>query len=452
MNDTAPPQPRRKSRLKRRLIRLAIALLILIVIHGGFVHMLRRQIDARYQAIRDAGFPATPAELDDWHPMIQGPNATQIIINAAANIGPLDPKFELLPYVGDGDLPDPPQPIAPDTLQLMDELLGTDRDVLLDLHRATSIEPARFPIPYADEFSANMTPMSRARAAATRLTLQTAFHTERGETDDALNAALAALNIGRSLKHDCRLVVQLVRVACDNLALDVLDRALHRATFTDDQLAQFDNALQQAEQPDVLFRAMVGERALSAHGFRQIARGPTENDDTSNSGFRLSIGLMELEELTFLAFMNDAIDAAASPPDQRTAALAAVEARAAALPRWRSMFTQDTAQAMIRSWEIFNRHEAMIRAARIAVAIERHRLAHGTRPDKLDDLIPQFLDAIPVDPFDGKPMRYINSSAAAKVYSVDKDAIDNRGAWTDADGHRYQPGTDVGFDLRTTNP
>ena len=42
-----------------------------------------------------------------------------------------------------------------------------------------------------------------------------------------------------------------------------------------------------------------------------------------------------------------------------------------------------------------------------AMAIERYRLANRTLPQSLDQLIPQFLSSLPVDPYnEGKPLRY----------------------------------------------
>jgi|GEM_PF-1528650 len=42
----------------------------------------------------------------------------------------------------------------------------------------------------------------------------------------------------------------------------------------------------------------------------------------------------------------------------------------------------------------------------IAVALERHWLRHRSYPERLDVLVPEFLDRIPHDLFDGQPMRY----------------------------------------------
>lgn len=49
---------------------------------------------------------------------------------------------------------------------------------------------------------------------------------------------------------------------------------------------------------------------------------------------------------------------------------------------------------------------AYLRCAKTACAVERFRLKHGKLPEKLEKLVPEFLAEIPIDPFDGKNLRY----------------------------------------------
>lgn len=52
------------------------------------------------------------------------------------------------------------------------------------------------------------------------------------------------------------------------------------------------------------------------------------------------------------------------------------------------------------------RVQTTIDHARLAVALERHWLRHRAYPERLDALVPEFLDRLPHDLFDGQPMRY----------------------------------------------
>ncbi len=67
-------------------------------------------------------------------------------------------------------------------------------------------------------------------------------------------------------------------------------------------------------------------------------------------------------------------------------------------------------------------------AALTAIALELHRRRHGRYPARLDDLVPNFLPALPIDRFDGQPLRYLLTDDGPLLYSVGADRIDDGGA------------------------
>jgi hypothetical protein len=69
-------------------------------------------------------------------------------------------------------------------------------------------------------------------------------------------------------------------------------------------------------------------------------------------------------------------------------------------------------------------------AAVAGIALERYRLAHGTYPATLAELVPVYLPSIPLDPWDGKPIKYLPPDASRPtpiLYSVGENQIDNLG-------------------------
>jgi hypothetical protein len=48
--------------------------------------------------------------------------------------------------------------------------------------------------------------------------------------------------------------------------------------------------------------------------------------------------------------------------------------------------------------------------ARVAIALERYRLAHGEFPESLDALAPQFMEKVPHDVIGGQPLHYRRTS------------------------------------------
>jgi hypothetical protein len=71
--------------------------------------------------------------------------------------------------------------------------------------------------------------------------------------------------------------------------------------------------------------------------------------------------------------------------------------------------------------------QAKARLASTAFAVERYRLAKGRLPDSLSELAPQFLDAVPTDPFDGEALRYRVLARGYVIYSVGAGGHDDGG-------------------------
>ena len=72
--------------------------------------------------------------------------------------------------------------------------------------------------------------------------------------------------------------------------------------------------------------------------------------------------------------------------------------------------------------------EARRRLTLAAIALERYRLGHGTYPNTLLEVAPEFLRSPPTDFLDGKPLRYHPSDDGHFVlYSVGLDCADNGG-------------------------
>ncbi len=67
---------------------------------------------------------------------------------------------------------------------------------------------------------------------------------------------------------------------------------------------------------------------------------------------------------------------------------------------------------------------ANLRVGRTAIALERYRRANGKYPQRLGELIPKYLNKLPVDPYTGKALKYIPGEC---VYSVGRNLADDRG-------------------------
>jgi len=74
------------------------------------------------------------------------------------------------------------------------------------------------------------------------------------------------------------------------------------------------------------------------------------------------------------------------------------------------------------------RIEAARRVVVAAIALKRFQLQHGKLPTTLGELAPEFFPFVPIDPYDGQPLRYHpNADGTYLLYSVGANGVDDDG-------------------------
>jgi hypothetical protein len=84
--------------------------------------------------------------------------------------------------------------------------------------------------------------------------------------------------------------------------------------------------------------------------------------------------------------------------------------------------------SLLRARHSATEAEARARLARLALAATAYQLRNGKYPATLDELVPAFVDAVPVDPFGGRPLRMTAADGGLVLYSVGGDGTDDGGA------------------------
>lgn len=76
----------------------------------------------------------------------------------------------------------------------------------------------------------------------------------------------------------------------------------------------------------------------------------------------------------------------------------------------------------------FERNDVQAALLLTQVALRGHHLEKGAYPDTLQNLVPNFLSNVPLDPFDvQKPLRYHRVGDSYLLYSIGPDGVDNKG-------------------------
>lgn len=409
----------KRFRLKiRHVILGAFALLVL----AGLLRMaiLNSGANRRIAALRAAGQPTSLAELSVRNKLPMGiENAARLYEIAFAAYVPPGEDVNV-PFIGRKNVPLPRGTVLSGPIaQTAADSLAANEKCLALLHQASAIETCR----YEYEYGRASPKYDKVRSCAQLLRLAAVRHACKGETEAVVGCIKDTLCLGESLRQEPTLMPYYMHTAINGLTLRTLEWALNLTAFTDPQLKDLDATLAVAAGKTDLAHAMATERCFMIDAIRDPSL-------MGSQGLEVTImrlpGLRSQGLIDILDYMGDCIAAAGLPRAERAARFNEIEARRQKLPKWH-VLAHVLAPALSRTSILDSRAQADMDMARIALAIERYRLAKGKLPGQLTDLVPTYLTEVPIDPFDGQPIRYRLTEPGYVVYSVGEDGEENGG-------------------------
>jgi hypothetical protein len=426
-----------KAPKKRRKITISGVLLLLLLIgicaFAIFRLRVKWMLNTRIEAIRATGYPATCDELDAWYAIpMDAENAAVTFLDAFAFLRTWDKTdSEALPLVGRAELPARTEPLADETKALIAEYIADNNDALELIRAGVEIEHCRYPVDFRSGFAANLDHLSPIRRSVMLLNLEALLYAENGEADAAVRSVLTGFGLARSLSKEPSYISQLVRMACHGLNLKTLEHVMNRTDLTNEQLIELSECLSDAERTSDMTCALAGERCMGLHFFTS----PTSLDPAifGNVPARpilalcKAIGFVDMDGAIYLDLMNEYIEAEQLPCPQRRKAVDVVNDKYESTSKLH-IFVHSMMPAFSRISTIELRNIAKLRAARAGLAVQRYRLSTGRFPKTLEVLVPQYLDAVPKDPFDGNDLRYVKSANGFVIYSINDDLNDDGGA------------------------
>ena len=450
----------------RHLRTVVFVLLGLVALYGIYRYSLYSAVQRRLNAIHRDGFPSTCAELDRWYPQPPaGENAADFYQEAFAHYSAWTnsksswTKQSQLPLAGTTNLPPRTQPLPAEMKQVISEYLADNAEALRLLHQAATMKQCRFRVDLSKGYPKSPPHLSQLRQAERLLELETVQTVEEPKPDQAVESVIASLSVARSLNQEPLVISWLVRLACVGDSIDSMERVLNRAKLADDQLAKLAGAIEEGEDPRLLTRVFVGERCMQADIFQDVRSAGTTLRDMAVSmhvpqylarvlaWLYKTSGLLDLDEKTYLDIMERRVEATRLTPPDSIAEAIAIRAQVKKLSKCHFL-----SRMMLGSLDVVffrtSRYGAKLLDAKVALAIERYRIANGLLPRQLSDLVPAFLPAVPTDPFDGMPLRYKKLAKGYVVYSIGEDREDNDGAEMNSKGASYTGGTDITFIVR----
>lgn len=317
-----------------------------------------------------------------------------------------------------------------------------------ELRAAATARPAcRFPIDYGADLPAMilLPHLAKLKAMSSTLALRATTSLELGQSAAAMADWELAFRLSEAIREEPLLIDHLVRIVMLGHGLQVIREGLVRQTWTDNQLVGLQAKLDPVNLLSEYRQAIRGERACLVEtlnwGRRQGWKfdpsflGSFQEDGSlsqSDSLLRLIPGGWIHRNMVTVAQLHQDYSLAAVNAEARRVAPDISQAGQAAfekLPTGPYTFLAKTFfPALANAAARTARMQTYVDAARVACALERHRLAQGRLPNSLDSLVPQWLERVPTDVIDGQPLRYRqNPEGGYALYSIGWNLKDDGG-------------------------
>ena len=325
------------------------------------------------------------------------------------------------------------------------------RAILDQVAEATRRPRAQYDIRYADSFNALLPHLAIHKSMAVRLRTRAAARVAAGDTVGAAEDIETILRLADLIGEDPVLIGYLVQVALQTIAYSAFWDGTSQHAWSDAQLAAFQQRFEGLKQRDSLVKAFRGERIGGVIAFELMRQGrldpnifgAMESDGSGNSfGWGLVPRAWLLQNQAYhSSVLDQVVDALQScDPERGIATKGSI---------WETdridQTLLDTAGRRFHPYRIFThmllpalakvhaKADRSLTTSRLAITVaglERHRLATGSYPKSLGELVPRFVAKVPLDPMDGQPLRYrLNADGTFTLYSVGTNQTDDHGVF-----------------------
>jgi len=318
----------------------------------------------------------------------------------------------------------------------LEAVLRRNGEYLPLLHRAASMEQCQLEIDYAWAVTPQLTSVAGAAPALRAAAL---LAVEGGQVDEAWGFWQDALGTVRHLDNAPMLMGQGARAVAFTRSIDALEALVASGRLTDDQLRQAMVAVKETELRAHFARGFGDQLLVILHHGRTFGSQAVfyEPEFTPAKRFLQLLGrpLTQHDMATAVRLMSLGAGLVEQPPYAVRQQMDDWQASLEALTH-RTPLSTLMLPPLANAPAHLTTAEARQATALVALALERYRLARGSYPETLSALVPEFLTDVPVDPFSGRPVLYINTVGRTVVYSVGEDLRDDGGS------------SEIGYDLR----
>lgn len=466
-NNHSPRATAVKPWVRTRRIMLAVAFLLFIapcIIIVSAKYFSDQNLAGYVEEIRAEGMPASVDDLPAWQANLAkgGEGAAEAdktaaalylqaiaLLDSADNARAGDAINGVLAHYDEEGM------LSPEAKEQLGSYAAANAPVLELLRQAVALPAGAFPVDYTRGWDMDLPHADGIRRAARLLRAETAVSVLENDPQRAVNAVAAAVALSRPLRNEPVLSSQLLRLGCNNTALRALAEVLGVLPFSEGQLGRLQELFAEAYPADAFSNALISERTFALLVFQNPALMFGEDEDAGLPGldeYELPMyqkasapSVFLAERSRYFSGMKELIAAMRLPYPEAQAVFERVAGPPRLRFRTRSGGGSDPDRAAVRHHhpprgglrgmfmtytrlpQAMARDRARLNQGVAALAVERYRLTHGKTPERLEELIPQFVAAVPLDPFDLQPLRYRREENAFVIYSVSVNGKDENG-------------------------
>jgi len=400
------------------LVGMLAVLVVLFILFRVFSHSA---LERKIAELRAKGYPTTIDELEKYNQLPNGiPNAADLYVKAFnAYRVPTEAEKMLLPYVGSLVLK-PGESIPPASKTATEAFLARNTKTIELLRHAGQIEQCRYSSSRLSNGGLWNPYYAEMKTCFKLLSLWIFEKAEAGNSQEVIRGIVDQIRFSESLKQDPYLVSYLSRLTFHALNYDVLqDIFFVQLELNDQQMIELQMELFKVRNDLQISQAIIGERCFHIVSYK------TKDPYFGAKPARL-LGVMGINTMRVLDHEDQLEKIGGLDPEYRFKEYQRVEEE---IKSWSLLYFR--AKMLIPAKSTMGRIELRVigelDCARAALGVERYRLAQRRLPGLLQELVPKYLEKVPIDPFDGKPLRYKRLEKGYTIYSIGEDGEDNGG-------------------------
>lgn len=289
--------------------------------------------------------------------------------------------------------------------------------------------------------------MMPMRSVMLVLSLHAAALIEKGDNKQAYEDTLAGFRAVNHCQNDLFLISHLINQAIFKNAVQPYWEGLDKHFWTEPQLLEFQKTLEEINFIKANHRALKGERILIASSiaeykgadFKRLYQSGNENDSWSISiqnivislipkAFFYQNGISQLEMYEQVYRMDDIKDEQFTFSELNLLQGSKDEDKMTMTKNPYRMLATPSILAISGTFKKTADSQILRDEVLVSVYLERYYLKHKEYPENLEQLVPEYVAEVPVDRYDGEPLRYQRlGKASYRLYSVGPNLKDDGG-------------------------